>query len=109
MESIGYVALYLLKGSLPWQGYKSNNKFDKYYQIKKIKSEISLDDLCKGAHPEFNRYLSLVRQLDFEERPKYNELRQIFKDLFKKLDFKWDYQYDWTSSTNGVKKQLYTD
>lgn len=37
MESIGYVALYCLRGSLPWQGHKSNNKYDKYQQIRKIK------------------------------------------------------------------------
>jgi hypothetical protein len=34
MESIGYVALYFLKGYLPWQGQKSPNKNDKYEKIK---------------------------------------------------------------------------
>jgi len=34
MESIGYVALYCLRGYLPWQGQKGGNKNDKYERIK---------------------------------------------------------------------------
>lgn len=30
MESIGYVAIYLTRGVLPWQGQKVENKQDKY-------------------------------------------------------------------------------
>ena len=34
MESIGYVCMYFLRGMLPWQGLKANNKRDKYERIK---------------------------------------------------------------------------
>jgi casein kinase 1 len=37
MESIGYVAMYFLRGMLPWQGLKANNKRDKYERIKEKK------------------------------------------------------------------------
>ena len=30
MESIGYVIMYFLRGMLPWQGLKANNKREKY-------------------------------------------------------------------------------
>ena len=36
-----------------------------------------------------------VRALKFEERPDYDSLRIIFKDLFYANDFEYDYNYDW--------------
>jgi len=39
---LGYVLIYLLKGSLPWMNLKANNKEDKYEQIKEIKINITI-------------------------------------------------------------------
>ena len=42
MESIAYVILYLLKGSLPWQGMKNFTKCDKYKRIRDSKMSIPI-------------------------------------------------------------------
>ena len=108
MESSGYVAMYFLRGMLPWQGLKANNKRDKYERIKEKKLTTSIEVLCKGYPVEFVKYLSQCRNLRFDERPQYSGMRNMFKDLFRKNGYKFDYQYDWVildAKKNSLKKQ----
>ena len=58
MESIGYVVMYFLRGMLPWQGLKANNKKDKYERIKEKKLTTSIKVLWKEYPVEFTKYLS---------------------------------------------------
>ena len=48
IEGTFYVLLYLLKGSLPWQGLTARNKNDKYKKIMETKMSTSVESLCKG-------------------------------------------------------------
>ena len=48
---------------------------------------------------EFATYLRYVRRLDFFERPDYNYLRKIFRDLFDRMGYVDDNEFDWTGKT----------
>ena len=39
LESIGYLLIYLLLGTLPWEGKVSHSKEDKFYKIREIKKK----------------------------------------------------------------------
>jgi serine/threonine protein kinase len=95
LESLGYVLLYFLKGSLPWQGLRANTKSQKYQRItdKKIRTDISR--LCAGIPTEFATYLQYCRSLKFEEKPDYKYLRKLFRDLFYRMGYEYDYMWDW--------------
>ena len=43
------------------------------------------------------QYFNYCKQIQFEAKPDYDYLRQLFKDLFTKNNFEFDYNYDWTS------------
>ena len=96
LESLGYVLMYFLRGSLPWQGIRCNDKREKYTLIMQKKQSVPLEELCSGFPVEFFKYLQYCRSLRFEEKPDYSFLKSLFKNLFAKMGFKYDYMYDWS-------------
>lgn len=48
LESICYILIYLMKGSLPWQGLKLKEKKEKFEKIKDIKCSMTPAKLCEG-------------------------------------------------------------
>jgi serine/threonine protein kinase len=95
LESLGFVWLYLLRGSLPWMGLTGRDQKDKYAKICQVKSRISFEELCQGFPGEFVRYFHAVRALRFSECPNYGELREMFRSLFIREGYVYDYRYDW--------------
>lgn len=115
MESLGYLLVYLLTGNLPWQGIKAKTKTEKYAKIYNIKSKSVPSDICKflagmfldtinlkylfNYKDEFITYFDYVRSLQFQEIPKYDYLRGLFKKVFHRFQYKMDYIFDWTIYT----------
>jgi casein kinase 1 len=97
IEAIGYVLIYFLRGSLPWQGLKANTKHEKYHQIMERKMSIPPDILCKGFPKEFVSYLSYCRALRFEDKPDYNFLRRILREVQVRENLPHDDPFDWQS------------
>ncbi|EAS06784.2 kinase domain protein (macronuclear) [Tetrahymena thermophila SB210] len=109
LEAIGYVLVYFLKGYLPWQGIKANNKQEKYNKIMEKKMSTPVEILCKGLPIEFSTYLNYCRSLRFEDKPDYLYLRKMFKELFYRENYEWDYIYDWCLPIGGEKITSYSN
>ncbi|KAI9625028.1 hypothetical protein KEM48_008602 [Puccinia striiformis f. sp. tritici PST-130] len=99
MESLGYVFMYFLRGSLPWQGLKAATKKQKYDRIMEKKMTTPTEFLCRGFPKEFAIYLNYSRSLRFDDKPDYPYLRKLFRDLFVREGFSYDYVFDWTIAT----------
>lgn len=95
MESLGYVFTYFLKGSLPWQGLKANTKRQKYEKILEKKARTSVDMLCQGLPAEFKTYFDHVKGIRFEDRPDYDMLKRLFRELFFRKGHTYDNLFDW--------------
>ena len=100
LESVGYVLMYFLRGNLPWQGLKVRSKEDRYKKILGKKKETSSQDLCKEFPHEFFEYVDYSKNLEYEENPDYDFLRQKFLDVLKGLNEEMDYIYDWTTKSD---------
>jgi len=95
LEALGYVLIYFLKGSLPWQNLKAGKK-DRRKIIGKKKKETSFESLTSGLTKPFYFYMKYVRQLKFRENPDYNYLIQLFTQLMKESNIDNDFKFDWT-------------
>lgn len=96
LESLGYVLMYFLRGSLPWQGLKAGNKKQKYDRISEKKMLTPVEVLCKSYPSEFISYFHYCRSLRFEDKPDYSYLKRLFRDLFIREGYQFDYIFDWT-------------
>ena len=96
LESLGYVLLYCLGGSLPWQGLKAVNELERDKLVKERKTRLPTKTLCQGCPSEFASYIDYVRALRFNESSKYAHLWQLFRRLYNARGFKYDAVYDWT-------------
>ena len=85
MESIGYMLIYLLKGS--------------HSKIKELKMSLEPEKLCEDLPDEFKEYIESVKNLEFEEEPDYGRYINMFTELFKKKEYVKDYMYDWVEET----------
>ncbi|XP_078429323.1 casein kinase 1-like protein 10 [Wolffia australiana] len=96
LESLGYVLMYFLRGSLPWQGLKAGTKKQKYEKISEKKMLTPIEVLCKSYPAEFVSYFQYCRSLHFDDKPDYSYLKRLFRDLFIREGYQFDYVFDWT-------------
>jgi hypothetical protein len=72
MESIGYMLVYFMKGSLPWSGIKARKK-EKRRMVWMKKMSTPIDALCDGLGSEFINFIQYCRNLDFQIKPEYKQ------------------------------------
>ncbi|KAL8659735.1 MAG: hypothetical protein Q9226_000291 [Calogaya cf. arnoldii] len=96
LESLGYMLIYFILGSLPWEGLKVADKKEKAELMLEQKRTISTQDLCKELPQEFAAYFDYLRSLPRNAKPNHAFLRKSFRDLFMREGFQYDNVYDWT-------------
>jgi serine/threonine protein kinase len=82
LEAIAYILVYLVKGRLPWMGWKGESRDEKHAAIHQIKVETPPDVICSGLPKAFSDFLTAVRALGFNEVPQYSVYRALFRGLF---------------------------
>lgn len=93
LESLGYTIIYWLLGRLPWQGIDEKDFRVKWKKVRRVKRNITPDELCKGLPIQFKMYMNYVFKLSYQQRPNYSFLRSLFRQLIpenKKLKFSWE-------------------
>jgi serine/threonine protein kinase len=101
LESLAYILIYFLLGSLPWQNSDSDSEEDE--SVLDIKQRIPANDLCRGLPVEFCIFLKYAQSLSFDAKPDYGYLRGLFEGLLSREGLQND-SFDWD---NGGLGQVY--
>lgn len=106
LEAVGYVIMYFIRGNLPWQGLKLKSKEDRYKKILEKKKEVSTEELCTNFPREFYEYVKYTKNLGYEEKPKYDLMKNIFVNfVVNKKNETFDYIFDWTTEYDIKKRK----
>ena len=111
LESLAYILIYFLHGSLPWYGGANNAKTPrlKFTRNSKVNSDINF--ICDSLPKEFAILLDYARALQYDETPDYKYLRNLFNDLLGHEGHKHDNVFDWhtmDTSLNNVVADIET-
>jgi serine/threonine protein kinase len=106
LESIGYMLIHLIKGTLPWLNFEKIPFIEKYEKVFKIKANISNEELCKDLPNEMCKYMEYVKSLKYEEDPDYEYLRQLFFSILKNINEKYDLRFSWSKNITVKKGYL---
>jgi casein kinase 1 len=104
LEAVGYMLMYFIRGSLPWQGIKGGSRKEKYDNIMHCKKSTTIESLCQGFPEAFATYLNYCRNLGFDERPDYTYLRKVFKESFFREGYEYDFIFDWSRANAPSKR-----
>ncbi|KAI9480522.1 MAG: kinase-like domain-containing protein [Benjaminiella poitrasii] len=79
IESLGYLLLDLLFGTLPWTGIQARNSRVGWDKMRQIKEDTFMEDLCAGLPQGLLNFILYARKLKFLEEPNYDLLRRFLQ------------------------------
>lgn len=97
-----------MAGKLLWDGVKAKTKEEKYNTIYEIKSNLFSNNCSilykifkeNNINSNFVMIFKYIKELKFSEKPNYDYLKQVLKDISSNYCIKYDYEYDWTYNCN---------
>jgi len=93
LESLAYILIYFLHGSLPWYNTKASTH-NQHNRIRQMKVN-SIPNLLAGLPHEFSVFLDYTCALGFEGKPGYAYMRSLFCDLRIREGHEDDVVFDW--------------
>lgn len=87
LECLAYVALFFLRPTLPWasvQKVDGRTRRAKWQKTQDMKMQFTGAKLFENQPVEFSTYISSVWNLGFDEKPNYEYMRELFRDVIRK-------------------------
>jgi serine/threonine protein kinase len=97
LESMGYMMLFMLQGSVPWHTHLLNvpEGADAGPYILHKKKTTSISDMCRDVPEVVAQFMTACSHIDYDEQPPYSKLLLILQQAILKNKFDLDFKYDW--------------
>ena len=86
LESIGYILIYFIKGSLPWENVIIKNKEQKIKKIIEMKKRMFEEMMSEKLPEEIKLFISYIHNLNFDKDPDYYYLQNLLKIVINTKD-----------------------
>ncbi|KAF5350932.1 hypothetical protein D9758_010474 [Tetrapyrgos nigripes] len=120
LESLAYMLVYFLRGTLPWRKLRApthpppgidpvtyNPVTYTWNLIRDEKLKVEAEDsLCRGLAEEFGVFYKYARSLSFTDLPDYEGLRALFRGLADRAGIEYDGNFDWTIPDPSPESKL---
>ena len=108
LESLCYLLLYLMKGSLPWDNVYGKNENEEILLIYKIKKFMKPELLFMNLPKQTIEFFKYCKKLEYEQKPDYSYLKNLLIDILKYSNEKNDLNFSWVInySINNYKNEL---
>lgn len=99
LESMCYLLIFLLKGTLPWTMVENLNPANIQQSSQAFKRKLPQPILCRDVPPVISKILTYAKSLEVGEMPDYHSLKLWLRDTAHKCNFTFDRKFDWTIRT----------
>jgi serine/threonine protein kinase len=94
LESLAYILIYFLRGSLPWQGLD----FETCDRVAESKQSTPAHVLCQDLPVQLQAFLEYSHSLSFDDKPDYDYLHNLFIAPLSREGSNDDMVFDWDVS-----------
>ena len=101
LESLCYLLLYLMKGSLPWDNVYGKNESEEILLIYKIKKFMKPELLFMNLPKQTIDFFKYCKKLEYEQKPDYSYLKNLLIDILKYSNEKNDLNFSWVINYNN--------
>lgn len=103
LESLAYMLMYFLRGSLPWRKIRGSTTRATWDLIRAKKVE-TMEILTVRLPEELQAFYRYVRGLEFHDLPDYEGLRQLLRGLALRENITFDGKFDWIRDRHWNEK-----
>ena len=106
LESLAYIAFFLLCGDLPWRASRSHESIKNSMRRIRASKEAASGDTFGASFPaEFGDLLDYSRRLEYNRMPDYAALKRWFAGLNRRIGGDAEDPLDWSSVGISIREE----